>query len=182
MEAVRRSLDHMQRLVQDLLEVDRLDRGRLSIHAERLAPHLLTEELNGWLGAVVRDAGLEWELDVPKGLPAIVADHARLVQVLANLVGNAANATPPGGRVTVRAEDAGGEVRFHVSDTGAGIDPESLPRIFDRFFHVPVRGKSGSGLGLTISRGLVEAHGGRMWAESRLGEGSTFSFALPLAD
>jgi signal transduction histidine kinase len=182
MEAVRRSLDHMQRLVQDLLEVDRIDRGRLSIHEERLAPGSLVEELNGWLGPVVREAGLHWELDIASDLPPIVADHARLIQVLANLVGNAVNATQPGGRVSVRGEHAGTEIRFHVSDTGAGIDPESLPRIFDRFFQIPVRGKTGSGLGLTISRGLVEAHGGRMWAESRLGEGSTFSFSLPLAD
>jgi signal transduction histidine kinase len=118
-------------------------------------------------------------VDIPPGLAPILADHARLMQVFANLVGNAVHATPPGGLVCIRAESTDREICFHVVDTGSGIDPDTLPHIFERFFQGS-RGKAGSGLGLTISRGLVEAQGGRMWAVSRPGEGSTFSFAIPL--
>jgi PAS domain S-box-containing protein len=182
MEAVRRSLDHMHRLVQDLLEVDRLDRGGLSILPEPLAPQALVEELNGWLGPVARDAGLTCDIDIPDEIGAVLADHERVMQVLSNLIGNAVHATARGGRVVVSAENAEQEVHFHVTDSGRGIEPEDLPRIFDRFFQAPNGGSGGSGLGLTISRGIVEAHGGRIWAESTAGSGSTFSFSLPRAE
>lgn len=179
MESLRRSLDHMHRLVQDLLELDRIERRSLSIHPERFAPQRLIEELTAMMGPLARDSGLHWEVDIPPHVAAIEADHARLIQVLANLVGNAVKATPPGGLVSIRAENGRREVRLHVSDTGAGIAESDLARVFDRFFQVPERGPGGSGLGLSIARGIVEAHGGRMWASSRVGQGSTFSFSMP---
>lgn len=184
MEAVRRSLDHMHRLVQDLLEVDRLERGRLSIQPVRLLPAALAQEVEELFRPVAQEAGQRLEVDIPDSLPPVRADHARLVQVLSNLVSNAMRHTPRDGWVRVGAEPHAAGVRFLVADSGSGIPPEDLARVFDRFYQAgePGRGGGGgSGLGLTIARGLVEAQGGRMGVESQPGQGSVFWFTLPRA-
>jgi histidine kinase len=118
------------------------------------------------------------------GLPRVLADEDRIVQVLTNLTGNALQHTPENGKVTIIASRADGEAQISVHDTGIGIPPEHLPHIFDRFYRVDKsrsrRAGGGSGIGLTIARALVEAHGGRIWAESPgEGQGSTFTFTLP---
>jgi signal transduction histidine kinase len=119
---------------------------------------------------------------VPDDLPPIHADSARIQQVLSNLVGNAIKFTPPGGRITVRAERAGpNEVRVVVSDTGPGIAPEMLPHVFSRFWQGKRSDRRGVGLGLSIAKGIIEAHDGRIWVESRPGEGTKFIFSLPTA-
>lgn len=183
LETVRRSLDHMHRLVQDLLEVDRLERGRLSVHPSRLLPGALVEDLMQTFGPLARDAGVRLETEIPATTPAVLADAARVMQVFSNLVSNAVQHTEPGGAVSVTVEPLPSAVRFLVRDTGKGIPADDLPRIFDRFFQSgparPSSTGSGSGLGLTIARGIVEAHGGRIGVESRVGEGSTFWFTLP---
>ncbi|HBK60440.1 MAG TPA: PAS domain-containing sensor histidine kinase, partial [Firmicutes bacterium] len=133
-------------------------------------------------------------LDVPGDLPELAADESLLCQVLVNLLGNAVNYTPGGGEIAVSASleaqetgDAGVRpcVRVNVADTGIGIAPEHLPRLFERFYRVD-KGRSrhagGTGLGLSIVKHIVERYGGRVSVESRLGEGSTFSFVLPAAD
>jgi signal transduction histidine kinase len=112
----------------------------------------------------------------------VLADRDRVVQVLSNLLGNAHKFTPDGGAIGVRAEALDGEVGIHVRDSGVGIAAEHLPRIFDPYWTRPNNGQRGTGLGLAIARGIVQAHGGRIWVESRVGDGSTFSFTLPLAD
>jgi signal transduction histidine kinase len=115
-------------------------------------------------------------------VPAVHGDAARLIQVLTNLLGNSLKYTERGGAVMVTAASNGDEVLLTVRDTGSGIPAEQLPRIFERYY-TRKRGanKSGSGLGLSIARGIVEAHGGRIWVESVLGEGSSFFVALPAA-
>jgi len=115
-------------------------------------------------------------------LPAgkISADPERLFQVLSNLVGNAIKFTPREGRVEVKAVKEGGYVRFSVTDTGAGIALEHLPHVFDRYWRIRQGNPSGTGLGLYISMGIVKAHGGDLWVRSELGQGSEFSFTVPL--
>jgi two-component system phosphate regulon sensor histidine kinase PhoR len=129
------------------------------------------------------------QTDCAADLPLIRADLPRLEQVLVNLIHNAVKFTPPGGEITLAAaplspvgRGAGGEgvIRFSVRDTGPGIPADDLPRIFERFYRVDrSRSGGGTGLGLSIARHLVEAHGGKIWAESREGEGSTFFFTIP---
>lgn len=116
----------------------------------------------------------------PEGaLPPLWADRDRLLQALENLVGNAIKFTPRGGRITVDAAARDGEVVFRVADTGEGIAAEHLPRVFDRFWQGRRADRRGAGLGLAICKAVVEAHGGRIWAESEPCAGATFSFAIP---
>lgn len=180
-DGVRRSLQHMHRLVQDLLEVDRMERGRLSMAPDAVRPAVLAEEVWQLFEGTAREGGVELVIEVPHDLPPVWADHARMVQVISNLLSNAIRHTPAGGTVRLGAAREAGDVVFFVDDTGEGIAEAELPRVFERFYQAgPTRGE-GSGLGLPIARGLVEAHGGRMWATSRLGQGSTFRFSVPIA-
>ena len=114
-------------------------------------------------------------------MPVVNVDASRIVQVISNLLGNAIKFTAPGGTITLRATAGPAGVVVSVADTGIGIEAEALPRIFDRFWQARATPRQGSGLGLAIARGIVEAHGGRIWAESELGRGSVFSFSLPHA-
>jgi signal transduction histidine kinase len=116
---------------------------------------------------------------VEEGLPAILVDPDRILQVFSNLISNAIKFTASGGRVRIGAAREGADVRFWVSDTGAGIAEEALRHIFDRFWQASASDRRGAGLGLPICKGIVEAHGGKLWAESALGRGSTFTFDLP---
>ena len=111
----------------------------------------------------------------------ILSDAHRLVQLLSNLVGNAVKFTAPGGRLRISAGVADGDICFSVHDSGSGIPAHDLPRVFDRFWQAERGGDLGAGLGLAIAKGIVEAHGGRIWVESKLGEGTTFYFTIPTA-
>jgi signal transduction histidine kinase len=124
---------------------------------------------------------LEYDPAFDREMPLVRADQERVARVFANLIGNALKFTPDGGRVVLRAEGAGAEVRFSVSDNGSGISPEQLPHVFDRFWQARHARRGGAGLGLAIAKAIVEAHRGRLWVESRVGAGSTFSFTLPVA-
>src|SRR5690606_15386849 len=120
-------------------------------------------------------------LVTPEGLPGILADRDRILQVLSNLIGNAIKFTPEGGTIEVRVDSGSEGVCFSVADTGPGIPAEDLPRIFRPFWQAEGRSLEGAGLGLMIARGIVEAHGGVIRVDSREGKGSTFSFTLPVA-
>jgi signal transduction histidine kinase len=127
---------------------------------------------------------VELAQDVAEDLPLVLADAERVHQVLFNLLDNAVRFTPAGGRVRVRASRHDRSVNVAVEDTGPGIQPEHLPRLFERFYRVDTarsRDEGGTGIGLAIARSVVEAHGGRIWAESEPGKGSTFTFDLPVA-
>lgn len=180
-EIVRRAADRMNRMIQDLLDVKRMESGRLAIDVKAESPVSLINDTIDMLRPIASGSTIRLEANVEEGLPQVLADSARIQQVLSNLVGNAVKFTPRNGRVSITAEPADGEVRFGVIDTGPGIPAEQLPHIFGRFWQAQPSDRRGIGLGLAIAKGLVEAHKGKIWVESHVGLGSTFYFTLPTA-
>jgi len=184
--AGRRSMSFMNRLLRDFLEGARTEAGRLHLRRRPCSVGLFVEETVSMLEPLARARGVRVELDLdPVQLPLVEVDQDRVAQALSNLVGNAIRYTPSGGLVTVRAGSEAGEVRISVEDTGPGIPPEDLERVFDRFWrgnNAQAKRAGGVGLGLAIARGIVRSHGGSIWAESDPGRGSRFHFTLPLAE
>jgi PAS domain S-box-containing protein len=180
LEAILSSVDQMDHLIQDLLDITRIEAGRLRIDTEPLPLKPVLGEARALVERRAATQGLEVGSEVIGSLPPVLADRQRILQILSNLLGNAVKFTPAGGRITLRAETRGGEALVSVSDTGCGIRAEDLPHLFDRFWQARGPQRDGAGLGLAIAKGLVEAHGGTIWAESEVGVGSTFSFTLPL--
>jgi signal transduction histidine kinase len=172
----------MTRLISDLLDVTRLEAGSLVLQCQPEPADGLLREALELHHTVASERHLTLELDAPSSFPRVVCDRERILQVLGNLLGNALKFTPGGGRITLRCAQEGATARFTVSDTGPGIPPEQARHVFDRFWQAERRGKAGSGigLGLSIVKGLVEAHGGRTWVESTVGQGTAFHFDLPL--
>lgn len=180
LELIERSARRMMKLVADLLDVAAIDAGRISVTPRPCAVSELVDEVFDELSPQAKGAGVELITEVPDDLPLAQADAHRLTQVLANLVGNAIKFTAAGGRVTARAAVIeGNEMAVSITDTGVGIPAAHLEHVFDRFWQGPT-GKTGSGLGLAICRGLVERSGGRIWAQSTPGVGTTMTFTLPL--
>ncbi|HUQ98247.1 MAG TPA: PAS domain S-box protein [Gemmatimonadaceae bacterium] len=180
-EIVRRAADRMNRMIQDLLDVKRLETGRLGIEPRPESPASLIGDTLDMLRPLASSSTILLESNVAERLPLVLADAARIQQVLSNLVGNAVKFTPREGHITVCADRMDGEVRFSVIDTGPGIPAEQLPHIFGRFWQARSTDRRGIGLGLAIAKGIVEAHHGRIWVESSVGLGSTFYFTLPIA-
>jgi signal transduction histidine kinase len=179
-EMIRRSAEQMNQMVEDLLDVARIESGRLALQGRPLVPATVLAEAAQSLLPQADAAGIGLEVEAVDRLPEVWGDPDRLQRVFANLVGNALKFTPRGGRITLRAEPEGGaEVRFSVRDTGGGIPPEHLPYVFDRFWQASRSDRWGLGLGLPIVKGIVEAQGGRVWVESEAGRGSAFFFTLP---
>jgi len=172
----------MEHLIKSMLDVATIEAGTFSVvPVPCTIEDLLRETMEMFANlATSKQVRLEQMVKTP-GL-AVQADHERVLQVFSNLVGNALKFTPQGGCVTIAAEPQGAMVRFAVLDTGPGIAPEHLPRVFDRFWKKETSGTKGTGLGLFIAKGIVDAHGGRIWVESRIGQGTTFYFTLPLAE
>jgi len=181
-EIVRRAADRMNRMIQDLLDVKRMESGRLTIDARPEPASALINDTIDMLRPLAAGSTIRLETSIDGSLPPVLADTARIQQVLSNLVGNAVKFTPRNGRITVCAERIDGEVRFGVIDTGPGIPPEQVPHIFGRFWQAKTSDRRGIGLGLAIAKGIVEAHNGRIWVESHVGLGSTFYFTLPSAE
>jgi signal transduction histidine kinase len=180
-ERIERAASRINRLIQDLLDVTRMEAGRLSIDPARVrAQQVILDSLEAQL-ATLSSSALEARLDVTPELPEIWGDRDRLLQVFENLMGNAAKFTGAGGRITIGARAREEEVLFWVADTGIGISAEDLPHVFDRFWQARKGERRGSGLGLPIVKGVVEAHGGHVWVESAPGRGSTFYFTVPAA-
>ncbi len=169
-------------LVDSLLEVTRIESSELALNLwpVSLLP-LITDTLNR-LSPLAEQYNITLELDAPAELPIIQGDGKKLERVLNNLLDNALKYTPDGGLITVTARPVNGRVEVRVSDTGPGIPPEHQERIFDRFTRVPGSEgrRRGLGLGLTFCRSVIEAHGGRIWVESEVGQGSTFAFTIPV--
>jgi len=180
-EIVRRAADRMNRMIQDLLEVKRMETGHLTIEAKPESADVLVSDTIEMLRPLASGSSIVMEANVDADLPPVLADAARIQQVLSNLVGNAVKFTPRQGRISVSANRLDREVRFAVIDTGPGIPPEQVPHIFGRFWQAKSSDRRGIGLGLAIAKGIVEAHNGRIWVESQVGVGSTFYFTLPIA-
>jgi len=174
-------LAHLRRLVEDLRVLSLADAGELHVEAEPVEMVGLVHDVVARVRAAARSEGVTLDAQVPDGSLPVVGDAQRLTQVLLNLLSNALQHTPTGGQITVSARRVGQQVRVAVQDTGEGIPPDDLPHVFDRLYRVDrarSRDTGGSGLGLSIAKSLVEAQGGRIWAESEPGEGATFTFTL----
>lgn len=170
-------------MIDDLFELSQIDAGVLELHIERANLRDLVSDILEAMAAPARQRGLQLGGAVSEGLPAVAMDTRRMQRVLVNLVQNAIRHTPADGTVLIEAERAGGEVEVRVRDTGEGIAPEELGRVFEPFFQSDkARSRTGgAGVGLSIVKALVEAHGGRVWVSSSPGAGSTFAFTLPVA-
>ncbi|MFZ5821921.1 MAG: sensor histidine kinase [Chloroflexota bacterium] len=185
-QQIYQEAERLNRLVDDLQELSRVEAGAYPLDLGPVDVPALAATVAKRLGAQFERKRIALRLDLPADLPPVLADEDRAVQVLTNLAGNALQYTPPGGEVFISAARLGDEAQVTVRDSGVGIAPEHLAHIFDRFYRVDKsRSRAaggGSGIGLTIARHLVEAHGGRIWAESEgVGQGSLFAFTLPLA-
>jgi len=180
-ESIIRAAKRMNRLIGDLLDVTLIEAGRLGIQRERVAGCELVAEAVEAQRPLATSASLDIRLEIGDGLPDLWADHHRLLQVFENLIGNAIKFTPVQGRITIGAAPRDGEVLFWVADSGAGIGPDGLPHVFDRFWQASKGSGLGLGLGLPIARGIIEAHGGRIWVESVVGRGTIVFFTVPEA-
>ncbi len=174
----------LSRLVEDLRLLSQADAGELTIHKAPLDLGKFLEEVVEAHRSGAQERRISLTLERPAALPLILADRDRLAQVMGNLLSNALRHTPPEGHIAVRITDRGREVVVAVADNGPGVPPEDFPRLFERFWRRDPsrqRATGGSGLGLSIARHIVEAHGGRIWAEPTPGGGLTVAFALPTA-
>ncbi len=173
----------LRRLVDDLQELSRAEARQIPLALQEGNPTELVRAAIDRLSPAFADKGLTLSSDIPAGVPHIRADPDRAIQVLSNMLSNALRYTPAPGDVHLAVRPIGGAVEFSVLDSGIGIAPEDLPRVFERFYRVDKsrsRALGGSGIGLTIAKALVEAMGGRMWADSPgPGQGATFTFTLP---
>jgi signal transduction histidine kinase len=180
-EIIRRAADRMERLIKDLQELGRLETGRtLRIDARRVELSSLLSEACEALHVQARAKQQEVSCDLPELPLAVCVDPGRICQVLGNLIGNAIKFTPRGGRIALSARQDGLDVRVSVTDQGPGIPEADVPRVFEPYWQANATARLGAGIGLKIAKGLVEAHGGRIWVESELGAGTTFSFTLPV--
>jgi signal transduction histidine kinase len=179
MEVIERAAKRMNRLIQDLLDVALMEAGQLTIERAQLSAVGLIVEAVDVQRPLASSSSLELRVEVETDVPDVLGDRDRLLQVFENLIGNAIKFTKAGGRITAGAASRDNEVVFWVADTGCGIASENLPRVFDRFWQATKVGRQGAGLGLPITKGIVEAHGGRIWVESTAGNGSTFFFTIP---
>jgi signal transduction histidine kinase len=183
-DIIKNNADRLSLLVNDLLDISRIEQGRVDLEIRDIGIADIVDELMAALEVRFADEEkvLRVTVDIPHDLPTIQADRERLTQILMNIVLNAYLYTPNGGSVTISAEQQEGGIQVDVADTGIGIPPEDQERIFERFYRgeAPVViATAGTGLGLSIVRHLVEMHYGRVWFESEVDEGTTFSVFFP---
>ncbi len=175
-------VDMLTQMVQELLALSLIESGRAPLHLRPTTVEDVLVRPVERLRPQAERAGLSLSVDLPSGIPMVLADLEQIGRVVTNLVHNAIKFTPEGGEVTVSVAQVGTEVVLAVRDTGVGIPKEDLPRIFERFYKADrARSGGGTGLGLAIAKHIVQGHGGRIWVESVEGRGSTFYFSLPLA-
>jgi signal transduction histidine kinase len=181
LRVIQRATERMNRMIQDLLDVARLEAGTLHIQPQRVAVSKLFADVLEMMRPIAESQGQTMDTVADEALPAVHVDSERTIQVFSNLIGNAVKFTPVGGLIVLKAERMGDKVRFAVVDSGPGIPPEQLPDIFGKFWQAQKSDRRGIGLGLTIARSIVEAHGERIGVESRLGEGTEFWFTAQVA-
>lgn len=179
-QRITRTGARMNRLVGDLVDVASIEAGVLAVRREPADPALVVTEAVDSFHAQASGKGISLTAELAPSLPLVSFDPARILQVLVNLLSNAIKFTPPNGAVVVGVECSGPELRFKVTDTGEGIPAVKLEAVFERFLQVTENDRRGVGLGLYISKCIVQGHEGRIWAESTPGKGSTFCFTIPL--
>jgi len=173
----------LEKLINDILDLSRIDLGTMKFSFEKVNPQILIKKVKDHVDLAIKQKGLTSKYEVEKNLPLIVIDEDRIIQVISNLINNSVKYTEKGGKITIKAYKRDGYIVFKVSDTGIGIPKGELERIFDRFYQVDssyTRKVGGSGLGLSICKGIVESLGGEIFVESNIGQGSSFRFTLPL--
>jgi signal transduction histidine kinase/CheY-like chemotaxis protein len=181
LEVIQRSANRANRLIQDLLDVAKIQAGGLAVEQVPVEVKSLVAEIMESATTLGGAAQIKVSSQSQEGLPPVAADRERALQVFTNLIGNAIKFTPKGGEIRILACLDNGEIRFTVADSGPGIPAEHLHHVFDRYWQAKSTAKLGTGLGLSIAKGIVEAHGGRIWAESPPGSGAHFNFTLPIA-
>lgn len=179
-EFIQRNVDTSLRMISDLLDMERIAGGKLRLELDKCGLGKIVRQCVESFAHKASAKSILLKTLPIVGTDEIVCDDDRILQALSNLVGNAVKFVPEGGTVTVSAIVDGGEVQISVADTGPGIREEMLSTIFERFSQLGSNDRRGLGLGLYISKMLVEAHGGRIWVDSKIGEGSTFHFAIPI--
>ena len=185
-QQVYQEAERLQRIVNDLQELSRIEAGSYELNIQPVSVQTLVSDVITRLRGQFKEKGVVLTTEIPPKQTYVFADRDRVAQIFINLVGNALQYTPAEGAVTIRAEVQSDHVRFAVQDTGVGISPEHLSRLFTRFYRVDEsrsRASGGNGIGLTIAKHLIDAHDGIIWVESEgIGKGSTFFFTLPLAN
>jgi PAS domain S-box-containing protein len=180
---IKSNTDRLARLINDLLDLSRIEAGRIELKPARLEVATLARDITETLRPIAAEKMIEFEITPAKGPVTAWADRDKITQVIMNLIGNALKFTPSLGRITVAIECNGdGWVQVSIADTGPGIPRSEAEKIFDKFYQVASADRHkarGTGLGLSISKSLVEMHGGKIWMESEVGRGSTFFFTLP---
>lgn len=182
LERIRKSVNYMLNMIKDLLDAYKIDSGKFSVEegmSQQNVTALLTEILEVQ-EPLAQQKNIQLKLEIDSGLPDVYLNVEQIQRVFQNIIGNAIKFTPEGGTIRLSAKSGDGCVQFLIEDNGQGIDPELLPRIFDRFSQARKTAYLGAGLGLAIAKGVVEAHGGRIWVESEINQGSKFGFSIPL--
>jgi PAS domain S-box-containing protein len=180
-DSIQRSAERMRQLILDVLDVQTIEAGQLRMTWRQVQIFDLISEAVELMQPLAAEKDILLTHDVAEGCPTVLGDRERMAQVFSNLIGNAIKFTSGGGAVTVRAAVHGSELELSVEDNGSGIPPEQLPHIFDRYWKVDQPDRMGNGLGLSIAKGIVEAHGGSLAVDSHPGRGSRFSFVLPIS-
>jgi two-component system phosphate regulon sensor histidine kinase PhoR len=179
-DQIQIEVDALTQMVNELLELSKIESGRFSLDRSPVAAYDLLASASQRMQLQAERANLSLRVECANDLPNVQIDAQRLEQVLVNLIHNSVKFTRPGGEIILFAEPDDGSVRFAVRDTGVGIPADEISRIFERFYRVDKsRAGNGTGLGLSIAKHIVEAHGGKIWVESREGQGSTFYFTIP---
>jgi nitrogen-specific signal transduction histidine kinase/GGDEF domain-containing protein len=183
-----RNINRLTNILNNLLDLSRIESGKVPMKFEELDLRAPVEFILASFKAQAEEKSIHVRMDFPQEIPSVYADREKLEQILTNLIGNAIKFTPEGGEISIFAKpypEDGNMLALSVSDTGVGIAKDQLDKIFDKFHQVEGslhRSMSGTGLGLAITKGLVEAHQGKIWAESEVGQGSTFTFTLPISE
>jgi signal transduction histidine kinase len=181
--AARDDSDRLHAIVEDLLDISRIESGRAQMDCRAISPVALALQAVEPFQSACKDHGVRLTIEVPDDLPEVWADRIRIDHVFSNLLSNALKYTAPGGSVTLAAQGFKEWVSFSIADTGRGIPRQYLDKVFDQFFRVPGdASETGAGLGLAIAKEIVEAHGGTISVESSDGKGSRFTFTLRRAD
>jgi signal transduction histidine kinase len=181
LDIILRNIDRQTNLVNDLLDLSRIESGRMKLKFERVSLDSLIADSIESVKHAASEKGIKQNLELSESLSSVKGDREKLTQVVINLLNNAIKFTPRSGEITIKTIELNGQVEVKVRDTGIGIPPEDLDKVFDKFYQVDstlTREAGGTGLGLAICKGIVEAHNGKIWAESELGKGSTFIFTL----